>query len=133
MRISGRDRMFLETYPGFTTNEEVRRFEYAATRQRSEELALRPIPGHFDTAHFREIHRYLFQDVYDWAGEYRTVEFSKGSSAFAPLKTPAHTLESWGEKILGDLATENHLKGLKKRRSSSGSLTITESSIFGTQ
>ena len=44
----------------------------------------------------------------------RTVEFSKGSSAFAPLKTPAHTLESWGEKILGDLATENHLKGLKK-------------------
>jgi Fic/DOC family len=82
------------------------------------------ISGHFDTAHFREIHRYLFQDVYDWAGEYRTVEFSKGSSAFAPLKTPAHTLESWGEKILGDLATENHLKGLKKaafaERQSSG-------------
>jgi cell filamentation protein len=104
----------LRNIPGFTTNEELRRFEYAATRQRSEELALRPIPGHFDTAHFREIHRFLFQDVYDWAGEYRTVEFSKGSSAFAPLKTPAHTLESWGEKILGDLATENHLKGLKK-------------------
>ena len=104
----------LRNIPGFTTNEELRRFEYAATRQRSEELALRPIPGHFDTAHFREIHRYLFQDVYEWAGEYRTVEFSKGSSAFAPLKTPAHTLETWGEKILGDLATENHLKGLKK-------------------
>ena len=41
-------------------------------------------------------------------------EFSKGSSQFAPLKTPAHTLESWGEKILGDLAAEKHLKGLKK-------------------
>jgi cell filamentation protein len=56
----------------------------------------------------------LFQDVYQWASEYRTVEFSKGSSVFAPLKTPAHTLETWGEKILGDLTTENHLKGLKK-------------------
>jgi cell filamentation protein len=52
--------------------------------------------------------------VYEWAGEFRKVEFAKGSSAFAPLKTPAHTLESWGEKILADLATENHLKGLKK-------------------
>jgi fido (protein-threonine AMPylation protein) len=58
--------------------------------------------------------RYLFQDVYEWAGEYRSVEFSKGSSAFAPLKTPAHTLETWGEKILGDLAAEHHLKELKK-------------------
>ena len=57
---------------------------------------------------------HLFQDVYEWAGEYRKVEFSKGSSAFAPLKTPTHTLESWGEKILGDIATEHNLKGLKK-------------------
>jgi cell filamentation protein, protein adenylyltransferase len=104
----------LRNIPGFTTNQELRRFEYAATRQRSEELALKPIPGHFDTAHFREIHRYLFQDVYEWAGEYRTVEFSKGSSGFAPLKTPTHTLETWGEKILGDLAAEHHLKELRK-------------------
>ena len=104
----------LRNIPGFTTKEELRRFEYAATRQRSEELALKPISGHLDTAHYRAIHRHLFQDVYEWAGEYRTVEFSKGSSAFAPLKTPVHTLETWGEKILGDLATERHLKGLKK-------------------
>jgi len=104
----------LRNIPGFTTHQELRRFEYAATRQRSDELDRKPIPGQFDTAHYREIHRYLFQDVYEWAGEYRTVEFSKGSSAFAPLKTPAHTLETWGEKILGDLAAENHLQGLRK-------------------
>ncbi len=99
--------------PGFKTHEELRRFEYAATRQRGEELALKPISGQFDTAHFRGIHRYLFQDVYEWAGEYRKVELSKGRSAFAPLRTPVHTLDTWGEKILRDLAAENHLVGLK--------------------
>ncbi len=38
--------------------------------------------GDFDLRHLRAIHRYLFQDVYDWAGDIRTVNISKGSSAF---------------------------------------------------
>jgi cell filamentation protein len=108
------DSNVLKNKAGLTHAATLRSFEYEATRQRAEQLRARPLQGQFDTAHYRAIHRHLFQDVYEWAGEYRTVEFSKGSSAFAPLKTPAHTLETWGEKILGDLATENHLKGLKK-------------------
>ena len=108
------DSTVLKNKRGLTNEAALRTFEYEATRQRSEQLARDPLQGSFDAAHFRAIHRFLFQDVYEWAGQYRTVEFSKGSSQFAPLKTPAHTLESWGEKILGDLATENHLKGLRK-------------------
>jgi cell filamentation protein len=43
----------------------------------------RNIPsGSFDLSHLRAIHRHLFQDVYDWAGELRTVEISKGGSLF---------------------------------------------------
>jgi len=38
--------------------------------------------GGFDLAHFRAIHRQLFQDVYDWAGELRTVEIAKGGHQF---------------------------------------------------
>lgn len=38
--------------------------------------------GDFDLAHLRAIHRHLFQDVYDWAGELRTVEIAKGGSQF---------------------------------------------------
>jgi cell filamentation protein len=38
--------------------------------------------GGFDLAHLRAIHRHLFQDVYDWAGELRTVEISKGGHQF---------------------------------------------------
>jgi cell filamentation protein len=38
--------------------------------------------GDFDLDHLRAIHRHLFQDIYDWAGEIRTVEISKGGSRF---------------------------------------------------
>jgi len=38
--------------------------------------------GAFDLTHLRAIHRHLFQDVYDWAGELRTVEISKGGHQF---------------------------------------------------
>ncbi len=39
-------------------------------------------PGEFDLAHLQAIHHHLFQDIYDWAGEIRTVEISKGSQQF---------------------------------------------------
>jgi len=38
--------------------------------------------GKFDLAHLKAIHRHLFQDIYDWAGQVRTVEISKGGSQF---------------------------------------------------
>lgn len=45
--------------------------------------ATEPAPvGKFDPAHYRAIHRHLFQDVYAWAGRYRTVRTSKGGNVF---------------------------------------------------
>lgn len=42
-----------------------------------------PLPtGRFDPGHYKAIHRHLFQDVYRWAGRYRTVRTSKGGNAF---------------------------------------------------
>jgi cell filamentation protein len=38
--------------------------------------------GKFDLAHLRAIHRHLFQDIYEWAGELRTVEINKGGQQF---------------------------------------------------
>ena len=38
--------------------------------------------GDFDLAHLRAIHKHLFQDVYEWAGELRTVEISKSGHQF---------------------------------------------------
>lgn len=42
-----------------------------------------PLPdGRFDPAHYRTVHRHLFQDVYRWAGRYRTVRTAKDGSPF---------------------------------------------------
>ncbi|HEY5054638.1 MAG TPA: Fic family protein, partial [Acidobacteriaceae bacterium] len=50
-----------------------------------------PLPaGEFDSAHYRSVHRHLFQDVYEWAGQYRTVRMAKGSNTFCyPENIPA--------------------------------------------
>jgi cell filamentation protein len=61
------------------TAAEVERFELAMTSQRAEE----PLPaGRFSVAHYRAVHRHLFQDVYAWAGKLRRVRIGKGDSIF---------------------------------------------------
>lgn len=42
-----------------------------------------PIGGRFDFAHYKAIHRFLFEDLYDWAGTIRTVDMSKKGTLFA--------------------------------------------------
>jgi cell filamentation protein len=45
--------------------------------------SIQPLPsGDVDPAHYSAIHRHLFQDVYDWAGEYRNIRIAKGGSMF---------------------------------------------------
>lgn len=82
-------------------------FEADSTAVRLLELSLRPVVGQFDLAHLRSIHRHLFQDVYDWAGELRTVDISKGASRFANL----NMIESYLGAQLNKLRSENFLRG----------------------
>ena len=59
----------------------------AAERELVAQRLLEPVPtGDFDLAHLKAIHRHLFQDVYAWAGEVRTVEIAKGESRFQPRR-----------------------------------------------
>lgn len=42
-----------------------------------------PLPdGRYDVRHYKRIHHHIFQDVYTWAGKYRTVRTSKGGNPF---------------------------------------------------
>ncbi|MFJ6099363.1 Fic/DOC family protein [Williamsia muralis] len=41
------------------------------------------IPRTFDADHLKALHKHLFQDVYEWAGQYREVNMSKDGVAFA--------------------------------------------------
>ncbi len=49
-------------------------------------------PGTFETLQF--IHRYLFEDIYDFAGEIRTVNLAKGNFRFAPVMYLKVSLEN---------------------------------------
>jgi cell filamentation protein len=66
-----------------------------------------PISGSFDSEHLRQIHHFLFQDVYAWAGEFRTVPIAKGDSFFA---RPEH-IGSELQKLFHRLAAEQCLRG----------------------
>lgn len=41
-----------------------------------------PIEGNFDFEHFKKIHEFLLCDLYDWAGQIRTVDISKKRTNF---------------------------------------------------
>ncbi|HEX4366285.1 MAG TPA: Fic family protein [Rhodopila sp.] len=64
---------------GVTATAQLDRMERRLVTQRAAE----GIPsGRFGLTHLRAIHRHLFQDVYDWAGELRTVEIAKDGHQF---------------------------------------------------
>lgn len=64
---------------GIKDPDELDRVERLLARQRASE----GIPsGDFGLAHLQAIHGHIFQDVYDWAGEVRTVEVTKGGHQF---------------------------------------------------
>jgi cell filamentation protein len=56
---------------------------------------------------FREVHRYVFQDAYDWAGEYRTVNTGR-TGPFCKAEYIAIELE----RRLAAINAENNLRGL---------------------
>jgi cell filamentation protein len=42
-------------------------------------LKVNPLKGKFDLKHLQAIHRHIFYDIYEWAGELRTVNIAKGN------------------------------------------------------
>ena len=74
-----------------------------STVLRLAELHASPIRGGFDSAHLQAIHHHLYQDLYDWAGELRSIEVGN---------VPASQVEKSLNSVLDRLSRENHLKGL---------------------
>lgn len=69
----------LRNIPELRDLAELEDYELKMVALRSEE----GLPtGDLDPAHYRAIHRHLFQDVYVWAGEYRTIRTGKGGNWF---------------------------------------------------
>lgn len=63
---------------GYTDPHTLAQAEALIAATRMAELAANPIDGHFDFAHLQAIHRHLLGDLYEWAGEIRTIDTAPG-------------------------------------------------------
>ena len=81
-------------------------FELEMTTLRAGE----PLPtGRFDTRHYRRVHHHLFQDVFRWAGRYRTVRTAKDGNMFCfPEHIPVQMERVFN--LLSPLLTDTNLE-----------------------
>lgn len=72
----------------FNINDEniLAQIEADITFAKASELERNPLKGNFDFEHYKAIHRYLFEVLYDWAGKTRTVNISKKGTNFTDVK-----------------------------------------------
>lgn len=61
------DSEVLKNKMGIRNMEKLQQMERKLTMLRILELIDKPVHGEFDLQHLKIIHRYIFQDVYDWA------------------------------------------------------------------
>lgn len=85
--------------------------ERKLTMLRLMDLLEKPISGKFDLEHLRNIHKYIFQDIYPWAGKIRTVDIAK-SNMFCKVQF----IEMQAKEIFGKLQKDDYLKQLSKEK-----------------
>ena len=85
--------------------------ERKLTMLRLMDLLEKPISGKFDLEHLWNIHKYIFQDIYPWAGKIRTVDIAK-SNMFCKVQF----IEMQAKEIFGKLQKDDYLKQLSKEK-----------------
>ena len=93
---------------GLQTWPELLHAEREVTAAREVELYEHPLAPTYDVDHLRAVHRHLFGDIYDWAGEPRTINMAKEDTVFAPVGQIVPSLQ----RLFGELAGEGHLRRL---------------------
>lgn len=102
---------------GARTPEELHKIEYLLAASRGRELKEKPIQGNFDLDHMAAIHKHLLQDVYDWAGKPRTLNFSKRDPVNQDWSTPfckVDNIKPFADQIAKEINHQNQFKGMNK-------------------
>lgn len=89
--------------------DQLRQVEANLTRVRALRIATQPIAGRYDLAHLQRFHHELFDGLYAWAGQLRTIAIAK-TDLFC---LPAH-LTTYGHTVFSQLAADKHLHGLPR-------------------
>ena len=67
---------------GIRDDKKLSEIEAGITFAKAVMLEETPINGDFDFEHFKKIHEFLLCDLYEWAGQVRTVDISKKRTKF---------------------------------------------------
>lgn len=92
--------MTMENKLGFTDSTELDRAEERISKARARELFEKGLLDTFEVGTFEglaQIHKYLFDEIYEFAGKIRTVNIVKGSFRFAPVVYLYAALENIGK------------------------------------
>lgn len=89
-------------------SEQLAGIEASITLAKTATLERTPQSTSFDFEHYKNIHRYLFEDLYEWAGEIRHVDISKKGTSF----TPANDIEATAKLCFDRLKKQNCFKNL---------------------
>ena len=84
--------------------------EALSTFVNASKLEQNPLEGGFDFAHYKAVHHFLFSDLYDCAGQIRTVNISKKGTRFCP----AEEIEQRAELVFGRLKACNYYRELPR-------------------
>lgn len=95
---------------GITDEKVLKENESFITSTIAAMLISKPIKPDFDFGDYKAIHYELFSELYEWAGNVRTINLSKTSTAF----TAPERIEELGGKIFGRLKKLNYFIGLPK-------------------
>ena len=86
-----------------TNDEDLFNAERELVSLRTYELNEKPLKGNFDFKYLKDIHKYLFQDVYRWAGDTRNCNIAKRD-----LFCLTEHIESFGTDIFNRLKKEKY-------------------------
>ncbi|EOM1923953.1 putative adenosine monophosphate-protein transferase Fic [Escherichia coli] len=83
---------------------------YEMTALRAATIELGPLVR--GLPHLRTLHRQLYQDIFDWAGQLREVDIYQGDTPFCHFAY----IEKEGNALMQDLEEEGYLVGLEKAK-----------------
>ncbi|MDR3747121.1 MAG: Fic family protein [Acidobacteriota bacterium] len=102
-----------------TSQRELDQTEANLVSVRSVLLQRNPTQGNYDSVHLKDIHRYLFQDVYPFAGEFRSVELHKADVLTGRRRITTFTSPSLIDFELNQLfesvSNQHFFQGLRRR------------------
>lgn len=90
--------------------EKLKKVEADITFAKATILESNPISDKFDLEHYKAIHRFLFEDIYDWAGTFRTVDMAKKGTSFCS----EDQLDDVAKKCFDRLAENNLFSDLDR-------------------